>query len=784
MAKRVLSGFDLPSEGDIIDQVAEAQTKKEKRKPRLGEVSLDVVAGHYHKRAYKNRETFTYLEKRGITDTRLVDRFRIGYADGSILALTGNGQHQALVEAGIIEGDREVFAGCVVFPLLDMTGKVAALYGRDASGTGEVLFRGNADLFFNLRALAVYEEIILTESIVEALSFIQLGFANTAALPRGLAESHIEAMADARVKTVILAACGDADALRDRLVEAGFVVKVALPPRGKNWAEWLVGGRSREEADSSIAAAEVYGEAEETIKAKRKGSVWWFSGSKVTYRVVGVKDHFVSSLKVNVKAECGPECFYDTLDLYSSRSRESYASKLAYIADLEAGRIEKDLVAILEHLETERDRKAGPETGEEITAALTAEEREAGRAFLESSDMFDQIAADMTALGYVNETANKLIVYIASMSRFLANPLSVYIQAGASGGKSALLSTLEKLILPSDIWKATTISPQAFNYVDQERLIGKVFFMGESIHDEAIEALVRQMQSEGEISRLVTMKDEKTGEMKAHLVRRTVKMSFMVTSTALSLNPENASRCLIISADESSEQTGKVLDQLGYNHGFEGKVAGEERAGRIAVKHHAAQRLLEPVSVYNPYWQHIGFPKSRPSMRRAYEQFLTMIDTICFLRQAQKPDEVMRNPETGHDAAVKACDLTDYRIAYELFTAGVLARAGTDIPAGTRQLYEAIREMVRERSRDEGVKPVEVSFIQKQIREATQMGHEFVKKHLRFLASFEYVEVTGGRRHGTRYAYRLREDKPVEEMDVSMITTPDELERLLEEENG
>ena len=151
-----------------------------------------------------------------------------------------------------------------------------------------------------------------------------------------------------------------------------------------------------------------------------------------------------------------------------------------------------------------------------------------------------------------------------------------------------------------------------------------------------------------------------------------------------------------------------------------------------------------------------------------------------FLGQMQKPDVLRTNPETGEEIRCKTCDLEDYRIAYDLFTAGILKNSGFDIPAGTRKLYEAIRAMAAKSAAEQNLKVNEVSFIQKQVRTHTQLGGEFIKKHLRILINFEYLEVKGGRRHGTRYAYRLREDKPIEEMDISMITTLNELKKLIE----
>jgi len=784
MGKQVLGEFDLPLEGDIIDQIA-------KKKEAHVNVDIEVVTEYYHKRLYKGKKALTFLEKRGITDKSLLGRFKIGYADGSILKLVSNGQLEALKSIGILNSEgKEVFTGCVVFPVTDEQGKTHALYGRNLSETNYQAIGKSKAYFFNFKAAIVYDEVILTESILDALGLIQLGIENTLSfLGSDITDEHVKILKEQRVKTTIFGVYSEGPnekniiKLKDRFIKEGFKVKVISPPEGKTWGNWTGDNRTKEEVIDAITNAYAHEPAaKKDFEVKKDGHRYIFTMGKIKYRILGVKKLFVSNLKVNIKAEYEGIRFPDNVDLCSARSRSSYSQSLARMFELEERRIENDLLKIVDYLEAVRDAELNTVSYETEEVELTEAERKAGYEFLQNPDMFEQIAEDMTSLGYVNEKVNKLIVYIAAVSRFMKKPLNIYIQAGSSGGKSALLHTLEQLLPPKDIWKATTISSQALNYVEQERFMGKVFFMGESIHDEGIEGLVRQMQSEGEISRLVTMKDEKTGEMKAQLIQKKVQMSFMVTSTALHLNSENASRCLIISTDESKHQTGKVQERLGFNHDFEGCITVPAEAEKIKMRHHAAQRLLEIVYVFNPFWKYIKFPQARPSMRRSYEQFLTMIDTICYLRQQQKPDLFKTNPATGAKVRCKACDLYDYQLAYNLFTEGILNKSGYDISTGTRELYNQIRLLVQDKAKSEKIKTCEISFIQKQIREYTQLGAEFIKKHIRILVSYEYLEVMGGKRHGTRYAYRLREDRPIEELDISMITTPEELKMLIEKD--
>ena len=75
----------------------------------------------------------------------------------------------------------------------------------------------------------------------------------------------------------------------------------------------------------------------------------------------------------------------------------------------------------------------------------------------------------------------------------------------------------------------------------------------------------------------------------------------------------------------------------------------------------------------------------------------------------------------------------------------------------------------------------DVGFIQRDIRDHSGFGGEFVKKHLRTLVEYEYIQVTSGKTRGTRRSYRLRADEPLERIDFTMIPDPDEMARLYQQ---
>jgi DNA primase len=751
-------------------------------------LTLTDITDYYHKKLYENKAALNYLELRGLKDATLYTRFKIGFADGSLLNICSNGQKAALKALGIVreKGSEHLF-NCITFPILDEHDQTLSFYGRSIEGSGHLYLAGPHKGIFNVKAGKVYDEIILTESIIDALSLIQLGIENVQPCygTNGFTEEHLKLLKDNLVKTIIIGFDSDeagkkaSASLQDKLIIEGFKVKVISPSQGKDWNDYLLAGLSadkaggtKQEVQELIAKAQTAQQEKQSFKVSRQGSVYVFEIDEIIYRVIGVKDIFVQDLKVTIKSAKDKDSFYDRLDLYSARSRTSYSANLGSLFKVEPTRIERDLIKILEHLEGERDKALHVE---EKTEELTAEEQALGREFLQSYDIYEKIVKDMEVLGYVGEEVNKELTYLVALSRLLPKPLSVYIQAGASSGKSYLLETLRKL-LPSDCVKAlTSFSDQSLNYLKEEDFQDKVFMVGEAIHNEVVEAQVRQMQSENELSRLVTLKDPKTGELNSREIRHRVRIAFMMSSTALYLNPENASRCLVLHVDESSEQTERVLKKQRHKRTFKGYIEEAHTIPEIIKKHRAAQRLLEKIPVFNPFALHLTFPKIRTTMRRAQEQFLILIDCSCLLRQLQKQTVEKTDPETGKTVIGIECDIEDYRIAYELFTKGVLSINFNDLPQGTKVLYEEIRALCKEEARKEKVEPTQVSFIQKQIREQTGLSGEFIKKHLRILVDYEYIQLVGGKRHGTRFSYRLREDAPIGGLDLSMIPTPEEM---------
>ena len=692
---------------------------------------------------------------------------------------------------------------------------VVGMYGRHiesvstktTSGVGRrpgahLYLKGKHRGVFNRKASKVYDEIILTESIIDALSLISLGFENTQSLygTNGFTDEHLSTLKDDRVKAVILALDNDEAGrnaslkLKEKLLSEGFTVKVISPAllplltmgeggRGdevKDWNEYLVSGGSREAVAGAIAAAETFTAVKDdtgfTAEKDQLGTVFTINGT--TYRVSGTKEMFVSSLRVNIKAnDSGGAKYYDNLDLYSARSRSSYAVNMGKAFDIESARIEKDLIAILEYLEEERDRHLLAAGGIEKETPLTPEERELGMRFLSNPDMFKEIALDMNILGYVGEDLNKQLLYIAATSRKLDDPISVIVISESASGKSMLIDTVIKLIPPEEVISVTSLSEQALNYM--EDLSHKFVSLGEIVHSETIEHQIREMLSKKELSRLVTTRVGQSGKMVTKMVKIPAVVSLAMSGTRYDMNPENTSRCFVVNTDESREQTRRIHEQQRKRkYSLERDHEKRHLVPRIIAKHHAAQKLLRQVAIVNPFAGYLDFPDTLMRTRRDHDRFIDLIACVCYLRQYQK-DIKRGSTDTSGAFEYIECDLSDYEVAYPIMTSGVLASSLLEIPPGVLELYENIRVLCRELGKKSGIEPHEVNFTQREIREHAGLNHVWVKRNIRVLVDYEYVVTVSGGSARSKGHYRIREDAPMEAVNLSMIPTPEEVKRRM-----
>ena len=115
---------------------------------------------------------------------------------------------------------------------------------------------------------------------------------------------------------------------------------------------------------------------------------------------------------------------------------------------------------------------------------------------------------------YTGEEANKLMGYLAAVSRKLDDPLSVLIQSRSAAGKSTLQDAVLRFVPREDFEKYTRLTGQALFYKDENGLCHKLLAIEEEAGAREASYSIRNLQSSKALSIATTGKDPVTGKLR------------------------------------------------------------------------------------------------------------------------------------------------------------------------------------------------------------------------------------------------------------------------------
>jgi DNA primase catalytic core len=733
---------------------------KEKRHepPALPEVTdaeraelLGHVCAHYRARLLEGPEGAEYLRGRGIADATL-RAVAVGYCDGTLVAKVRptTAQRAALLALGVLtERGREALAGCVVFPLTEGE-RVVGLYGRriDASdGLRHLFLRGPRRGLWNAERLRQGEELFLTEGIIDALTLLDRG--ETRVLPlygtNGLTAAHRELLRELQPRRVWL--CLDADEAGQKaaveiaaeLARTGLPTTVVELDCGKDLSEYFTTG-AKTLADFRALCARALGEEPAPPAPGAEPGVIVIERDGRRYRLRPLTEGAgYERLRVHVRAE-GAEGFHiDIVDLYSARARQALAGALAEVFACPQEVVRKELLELVEPVETEVARRLAEKTTP-ATPRLTPEERELGLRFLRDPALFNCLAQDYEALGLLGEEATKLVVYLCATSRQLDDPLAVVIQSRSAAGKSALAEATVALLPDEARVHLTRLTPQALFYLGEDALRHKLLCIEEEAGTQGASYSLRTMQSQKELTIASTGKDPQTGKLRTDTYRVAGPVALLLTTTEPRLEEETQSRFVVLAVDESAAQTQRILQEQRRAETLDGLTARLRREAIIA-RHHAAQRLLrENLQVVNPLAPTLLWPEGRLRARRDQKKLLVLLRAVAYLRQWQK--EVQHLVAGGREVAYVEVDEADVAIVRRLAPV-VLGPTLDELSVPARRLLGELQRVNQPR------------FSRREARELIGWSDYQTKTHLRELVELEYVAVVYGGGKGARFQYEL-----------------------------
>jgi DNA primase len=460
------------------------------------------------------------------------------------------------------------------------------------------------------------------------------------------------------------------------------------------------------------------------------------------------------TLKVNLLVAGGEHFHVDSLELYSSRQRGSFVKQAAAELQVKSEILSKDLGKVLmklEEIQAERISKALEP--EDTAPKMTADERDAAMALLKDPRLLERVNEDLEACGLVGEETNKLVAYLATVSRKLAKPLGVMVQSSSAAGKSALMDAVLSFAPPEDLVQYSAMTGQSLFYMGETDLQHKVLAIAEEEGADRASYALKLLQSEGKLSIASTGKDPSSGRLTTHEYTVEGPSAILLTTTAIDVDEELLNRMVVLTVDESREQTEAIHRSQREDRTFEGLKRKLARQSRRTV-HRNAQRLLEPLFVVNPYSLQLTFLANSTRTRRDHLKYHGLIEAIALLRQHQR--EVRSGVVEGRRVDYVEVELDDIATANRL-ASEVLGRTLDELPPQTRRLLFSVEEMVAGIAEEKGIERKHVRFTRRDVREYSGWGNTQLKIHLHRLEEMEYVLVLRGGR-GQQMVYELAYD--------------------------
>jgi DNA primase len=765
---------------------------------------LERVVSYYQHTFTQDQRGLNYLKnERGITDLQSLKEFGTGYVNGTLLEILPQDEEviNALKKIGILNAKgHELFYNSVVFPLYNQNGSVVNLYGRSiddgpSTGSGRVhqihhlYLPGPRQGLINRQAVKRSQTILLTESIIDALTLYAQGFKNTIPIygVNGLLEEHLS-LFNRRIKEAYLVFDADeagrigAEAVSLRLKEKEILSYIVeLPAKDVNLYfkrhtpeefEQLL----KKANPKTLEQSEKVSKREQRLYQEREFGFIVGYGERY-YEIKGIQ-RSETQLKVTIKAcrDLHPHAPFEltTLDLYSSRSRAWFAKACVEIFSASEELVKEDIGRLLTLVESWKPKEKKVSAREP-----TQEEKDQALRFLKNPDLFKEILSDLDTLGITGEETNKLTGYLASVSRKLDEPLSILIQSRSAAGKSTLQDAILSLVPEEDYVKYTRITDQALFYKSEDSLVHKIIAIEEDEGMGGAAYSIRNIQSSKKITVAATGKDPTTGKMKTEEYTVKGPVAVMITTTAAEIEGETSSRFLFLSIDESSKMTEAIHKKQREADTLEGLLRKKKKE-LIITKHQTAQRLLKPLCVVNPYSPYLSYPTGSLRTRRDHKKYLNLIRAIAYLFQYQK--EIKTVEIEGQRVDYIEVSLDDIekanRLAHE-----VLGQSLDELAPPSRSLLTSIHQMVKEQTKTKNLQTDQFFFNRRMIREYTGWTDWQIRAHMKQLEELEYVHVRVGTQ-GKQYSYALYyKGQPAEQGRCYLNLTPvEEIRKMLPKE--
>ena len=478
----------------------------------------------------------------------------------------------------------------------------------------------------------------------------------------------------------------------------------------------------------------------------------------------GIRLEGLDRMRITLKTEFKGQAIRHNLDLYNDTQVEKLVRKTAERFSIGTSYIGKAIAELTNELENYRLNQLESSKLEslKVVKPLTEAERIAATEFLSQPELLQRTNERIGKSGVVGEELNRLLMYLIFTSRKTYRPLHI-VSFGSSGvGKSHLQEKVSELIPQEDKIEITSLTGNAFYYFEKDELGHKLILIEDLYGVLAALYPMRELQTKQKIRKTITIKDKRGNAKTIHLVVYG-PVSIAGCTTQERIYEDNANRSFLIYLDESEEQDEKVMQYQRLLSA--GKINGyEERQIKTMMQN--VQRILQPITVRNPYAEYLKIPKEVFKPRRTNAHYIAFIEAITFYKQYQR--EQKSDPDTGE--IYIETTIEDIAEANAMMK-HILLRKSDELSGACRSYFEILKQHVKNNELK--------NFTNKEIRKILRTEHSKQKKYMVELQQYGYVRKNeGDKKKG--YRYEVNSFEEYEQLQTRINTVLDEILQQLQ----
>jgi predicted DNA-binding protein len=483
----------------------------------------------------------------------------------------------------------------------------------------------------------------------------------------------------------------------------------------------------------------------------------------------GIRIEGLHSMRVTLKVDFKTfPSIRHSLDLYNETQTQKLIKNIAERFTLSSTYIQTAVGHLINTVEDYRLQQIDSNKVKMQNAkpTLTKEEIAAAENFLKEPNLLQRTNGCIGMSGVIGEEQNRLIMYLVFTSRKTARPLHI-ISFGSSGvGKSHLQEKVGELIPKEDKIELTSVSGNAFYYYVDDDLGHKVILIED--YDGVFAALypIRELQSKQKISKTITMRDRNGITRTLHL---TVKgpVSIGGCTTSEHIYEDNANRSFLIYLDETEAQDERVMDYQRKLSAGKIDVTEQQKIQKLLQN---VQRVLQPITVRNPYAEQLVIPKEVFKPRRTNAHYIAFIEAITFYKQYQREHQV--DKDSGE--IFIETTLEDIAEANELMK-NILLKKSDELGYATRKYFEQLKNYLQESSQK--------TFVNSSIRKVFREHPSKQKRFMIELQQYGFIrKVDGDKKKG--FVYEVVSNEEYNRLQQMINTALDDVLQRLRDGSG